>query len=326
MRCSLTLFLACSAPSSLGSLLAAQATPVQSRPLPIGATTASATTNDEGPAGIVPFVKGPNLSLATTSQHDSSDGWSSLLSPNFAWRFNRSFSADVGGTIYDYINVLVTGGTKAKPTYTNSTRHFVAGDTALNGHYEAHPSLLDYNLTFTLGIPTGDEADGLGAGQATYNFTNHFEKDFNIFSPDIEIGFGDSSALTGSRVRKDYTSVGKLANFQAGGSVDLPMHLNFEADAYEVLPLSSETLYSTTGKGKKKVTTATNEGVAEDNGFTTALDIPFNGPCHAFRLLQSQSAQSHRHRRLFLHLPAQSPAPSGDPLRLALIRQSPVIR
>jgi hypothetical protein len=264
------LLLACSAPS----LLRAQASPS----IPdIGATSASATTNDEGPAGIVPFVKGPNVSLITTSQHDSDNGWSSLLTPDLAWRFNRRFSADASTPIYDYINVLVTGGTKAKPTYTETTRKVVAGDTAINGHFDAHPSLLDYNFTATLGAPTGDKNDGLGAGQVTYNLNNHFEKDFDIFSPDIEIGFGDSSQLIGSRIQKSYTSVGKLAHFQAGSSVDLPFHTTFDAEAYEELPLSSQILYSTTGKGKKKVTTATNEGVAEDNGFTTSLDIPLNG-------------------------------------------------
>ena len=47
-------------------------------------------------------------------------------------------------------------------------------------------------------------------------------------------------------------------------------------EAYEELPLAKELIYSTTGKGKKKVTTSTNVGPGEDNGFTTSLDIPLN--------------------------------------------------
>ena len=35
-------------------------------------------------------------------------------------------------------------------------------------------------------------------------------------TPNIELGIGDSSSLVGTRVRKDYTSVGGLAHFQAG--------------------------------------------------------------------------------------------------------------
>ncbi len=241
-----------------------------------GSTTASGSTNDAGPTGIIPFVRGPNLSVGTTSQHDSSDGWSSLLTPDLAWRFDRHFSADVGTPIYTYINVLMTAGTKAKPVYTSAIEHFAPGDTALSGHFEASPSLFDYNGTATLGLPSGSQTDGLGAGQVTYFFNNHFEHSFGIFSPDIELGIGDSSDLVGTRVRRDYTSVGLLAHFQAGTTVALPRNVSFSADAYEGLPLANETLYSTTGKGKKKVTTATTSGVAEDNGFTTSLDIPLN--------------------------------------------------
>jgi hypothetical protein len=266
LRTSLALLCACALPASL----CAQATPA-------GGVTASATTNDEGPAGIIPFVKGPNLSLATTSQHDSANGWSSLLTPDFAWRFDKHFAADTSLPIYDYINVVVTGGAKAKPTYTNATKNHALGDMALNGHFDASLGWLDYNGALTLGVPTGNKDYGLGAGKPTYNFNNHFEKDFDIFSPDIEIGIGDASDLVGPRVQKSYVSVGELAHFQAGTSVELPWKMTFDTEAYEELPISSQTLYSTTGKGKKKVTTATNAGVAEDNGFTNSLDIRLNG-------------------------------------------------
>lgn len=248
----------------------AQATPAQQA----GSTTASATTNDTGPAGIIPEVKGFNASLGTSSQHDSSNGWSSVLTPNIAFRFNRFFSADVGAPIYGYINVYANTGTKAKPVYAYATKHGVIGDTTLSAHAEAHPDLFDYNATVTLGLPSGNTKYGLGAGQVTYNFNNHFEHSLGFFAPDIELGITDSSALVGTRVRKSYVAVGTLAHFQAGGSFELPRHLSFDAEAYEELPLASTTIYSTTGKGKKKVTTATNAGAAEDNGFSSSLDIP----------------------------------------------------
>ena len=78
------------------------------------------------------------------------------------------------------------------------------------------------------------------------------------------------------RVVKSYVAVGPLAHFQAGTAVYLPWNMSFEADAYEELPLAKDLVYSTTGKGKKKVTTSTNEGPAEDNGFITSLDIPLS--------------------------------------------------
>ena len=249
----------------------------QRPPVADGATTGEATTNDEGPAGIVPYTRGYNLSLGTTSQHDSSNGWSSLLTPNAAYRFNRHFSADFELPVYTYINVLVSGGTAARPTSTYTTRHHSVADAALNGHYETSLRFLDYNTTVTLGFPTGSPAYGLGAGKYTYGFNNHFEKAFGISSPDVELGIGDSSNIEDTRVRRSFTTVGELAHFQAGTSVSLPRNINFSADAYEDLPVSSQIVFSTTGKGRKKKTTATNEGAAEDNGFTNSLDIPLSG-------------------------------------------------
>ena len=239
-------------------------------------STSAATTTNDGPPGAIPIVKGFNLSLITTSQHDSSNGWSSLLTPNAAYRFNKNFSTDVSVPLYDYIVVETSGGTVRVPTTTYTTKHFVAGDTVLNGHYQASPDLFDYEFTGTLGLPSGNTSYGLGAGQVTYQFNNTFQQSFSIFTPTISIGIGDSSSLSQTRVRKAYTTVGTEAVFQAGTSVDLPFDMNFSASAYENLPIAAQTLYSTTGRGKKKVTTAIGKSTAEDNGFETSLDIPLN--------------------------------------------------
>lgn len=227
-----------------------------------------------GPAGIIPVARGYNFSVVSTTEHDSANGWSSLLSPNLAYRFTRHFSADVSAPIYTHINVLATTGTKARPIQTPTTKSFVPGDTSLSAHFDASPFSLDYTLTTSVGLPTGDSALGLGAGQTTYNVNNHVEKSFGPLSPDLEIGIADSSSLVASRIRKSYLSVGTLAHFQAGSSVALPHHLNFSADAYEELPIASQTLYSTTGHGKKRKRTAIGQSVAEDNGIATSLDLP----------------------------------------------------
>jgi hypothetical protein len=236
--------------------------------------TSDTETTDALPGGVIPVVKGFNFSLVTASQHDSSNGWSSVLTPDAAWRFSPRFSFDANVPVFPYINVDANTGTKILPVYKYETKHFVLGDATLNGHYESHHEVLDYSATVTLGLPTGDDAFGLGAGQVTYAVNNHIERGLAIFTPDIEVGIGDSSSAFGARARKSYVAVGTLAYFQAGTSVDLPLKMNFDAEAYEELPVASTTIYSTTGKGKKKVTTATSEGAAEDNGFNTSLDIP----------------------------------------------------
>jgi hypothetical protein len=231
-------------------------------------------TNDSGPAGIIPVAKGFNASMGTTSQHDSSSGWSSLLTPNVAYRLNRYISVDAGVPMYMYINIDANVGTKTKPVYVYSPKKGAFGDTSLSFHGDATAWTIDYNGTVSLGLPSGNTDYGLGAGQVTYNINNHFEKNFDLFTPDIEFGFGDTTTLVSQRVLKSYVAVGPMAHFQAGTAVNLPWRMSFEADAYEELPLDKNLVYSTTGSGKKKVTTATNTDPAEDNGFLTSLDIP----------------------------------------------------
>jgi hypothetical protein len=192
----------------------------------LGGVTAGAVTNDSGPAGIVPTKRGFDASLATSSQHDSSSGWSSVLTPNVAFRLNRYLSADVGVPWYMYINIDADIGTKAKPVFRYTPKKGVFGDTTLAAHLDATALTVDYNATLSMGLPSGNTDYGLGAGQVTYDINNHFEKSLGIFTPDIELGYGDVSALVDQRVLKSYIAVGPQMHFQAGTSVDLPHHMS----------------------------------------------------------------------------------------------------
>jgi len=237
----------------------------------VSGKTASSTST-AGPAGVVPAGQGFNASLTQATQHDSSNGWSTLSTPNLAYRFNSHLSADFSVPIYDSISVEVRTGAKAHPIYQEETKHGILGDSALAAHLDFSPSLFDYTLTTAVGLPTGKPAYGLGAGHPTYSITNHIEKSLGVFTPDFELGVSDSNNLTERRVRKSFTAVGAFANLQAGSSIDLPAGIEFEADGYEQLPLNTATIYSTTARGKRKVSATT--GSAEDNGVLTSLDIP----------------------------------------------------
>ena len=226
--------------------------------------------------------------MVTTSQHDSAAGWSNLLTPNVAWRFNRHFSVNSETPVYTYINVSVatgftrTAGIITGTQYTLETKNWQYGDTSIAGQFEAHPKIFDYNVTATLGAPTGNYIYGLGAGKYTYSVVNHFEHAFfDFLDPDIELGIGDASNLINSRVRQSYVAVGQQAHFQAGLSVWLPWDIGFTSDAYEELPLSTQTVTSETLKGKKGklkiVKTSAQKSIGEDNGFLNTLDIPLNG-------------------------------------------------
>jgi hypothetical protein len=254
-----------------------------------GSTTASASTNDSGPLGIVPLKHGFNASLGSTSQHDSSNGWSSIITPNVAYRFSPHWSGNVGLPIYAHIeidtakDVVNKAGDVTSQAYVFKARSFLFGDTDISAEFEAHPRLFDYNVTTSLGTPTGDYPNGLGAGQVTYAINNHFEHPIgDWFTPELELGIGDSSNLIDSRVRQSYTVIGENAHFQFGFGFSLPLDINFTTDAYEDLPLSSQTVTSSTtngkkGKQEKTIITTSQESFGEDNGFLNTLDIPLNG-------------------------------------------------
>lgn len=238
--------------------------------------SAAAAINDSGPEGIMPATKGLNVSLGTSSQHNSTNGWSSILNPNVAYRFNRHFSLDASVPLYAYVNVYSNIGPVAKPFYAYNIRSGAFGDMTLSfeGDQMFHSTF--YSGTVSLGLPSGNTGYGLGAGQVTFNFNNRFERGLGIFTPNVELGIGDTSNLVEQRVLKSYISVGPMAHFQAGTAVDLKWKMSFEAEAYEELPLDTNLVFSSTGSGKKKVTTSTNTDPAEDNGFITSLDIPLS--------------------------------------------------
>jgi hypothetical protein len=196
------------------------------------------TASGAGPSGIIPFNRGLNASLGTSSQHDSSNGWSSILTPGAAYRFTRAVSINASIPIYASINVETNIGTKTKPVYVSTTKHGVAGDASFAAVLETHPQPFDYTATFAIGLPSGNTAYGLGAGHASYNFNNHFEKSLGIFSPNIEVGIANSSRLIATRV---------------------PATIYFA------------------GRGRKKTTTTASSTPAEDNGFDASLDVPLSG-------------------------------------------------
>ena len=238
--------------------------------------SAMAAEMDSGAPGVVPVSKGFNASMATISQHDSIIGWSSFLMPNLAYRFNRHLSVNVGAPIYLYVNIYSNTGTKARPKYAYKPKNGSVGDTVLTVEGDAGLKSVGYIGTFTLGMPSGNTDYGLGAGQCTFGFNQHIEKSVGRSTPDVEVGYSDTSNLVDRRILKNYIAVGPMAHFQAGTTVALPLRMSFEANAYEELPLAKNIVYSTSGKGKKRVRTGTNHDPTEDNGFISSLDLPLS--------------------------------------------------
>ena len=260
------------APISLAASHCAQA-----QALSGGSPTTSASSDGQFPAGVVPVFRGPNLSLATTSQHDSTSGWSSLLTPALAYRFGDHFSINASFPIFASVNTYqqtapAKGGTAA--TYGFVNHHFLLGDSATAAEFSANAAGFEDTLGATIGIPTGDPALGLGAGHTTFEISNHIDHSLGDYiTPELELALDNSPNLTLRRVRKSYTATGLSAHLQGGLGISLPRNINLSVDGYDDLPLGSQTV---TGK-KKKAAVAAQSTDGADNGILNTLDIPVSG-------------------------------------------------
>ena len=241
----------------------------------LAAIRAAANDSIARPEPGLRFLRPFDLSLTTSSQDDTAGGWTSIFYPSLAWRLNSRFGVDVSVPAYVYLDTYTNVGTAAKPVYEyKPLRGGAWGDTVLNFQGDFPLRSFGYSGIFSLGLPSGNTGYGIGAGQATYSFNNWLEKDVGRFTPNVALGYGNTSSLINQGVLRNYIAVGPMAHFQAGASVSLTRSLTFNAAAYEELPLATDLIYSTTGKGKKAVTTSTNRDPGEDNGFLTSLSMP----------------------------------------------------
>lgn len=244
------------------------------------AATASSSVSSDTLAEDMLALNGPelpqrgfNASVAFNGLHDSQLGWATYVQPAISWRFNRIFSTDATIPIYFYRK-----GYKYRPnkptTGPLTTQTGELGDTTISGHAEFSPPWLDYTPTASVNAPTGDSTYGLSTGRVTYLFNNDFQKAVGAFTPDLQLGIGDSSDLVNRRVVRNYDTLGTLAYFQAGGTYNLPINMDLESDLYEQLPLGNQKIYTQVVRRKKKKVLEKSNGNAEDNGVTVSVDIP----------------------------------------------------
>ena len=220
-----------------------------------------------------PLLDGFDAAVTVAGAHDSFLGWYSVISPEISYTFSPRYSADLSGSIYPYR--LAANPDQA----TAAARKFVsangsAGDMLLEVHGTYNPGPYRDIATAAMTFPTGDRAHGLGTGQVTFNFDNRLERYFGKTGMLVDIGGGDSSALQNRLVTEDDSSLGPLAQFQAGLVSWLGPNLSVQSLAYEQLPIGDQKIYTTVGRGPFAITTATGRRVIEDNGFTTTLDMP----------------------------------------------------
>ena len=247
--------------------------PADKPPEPQPSATQTALDIPEVPGFAAP-LHGWNGGLTISGIHDSVTGWATLATPAVGYSFNDIFSIDATIPIYFY-RLADSRSTHSRPTAKLVNQRGEPGDLVLGFHAQFIPHAYQYQLTGLVTAPTGDKEYGLTTGRVTFDISNHFERTYRRITPNLEIGAGDSTTLVNRTVTKNYTSLGPLAHFQIGLSVELLRGITFESDAYEQLPIGDQKIYGPSRNGKATVVTGHN--VTEDNGFTNTLDVPLIG-------------------------------------------------
>jgi hypothetical protein len=238
----------------------------------------------------LPFLHGFNAGITIAGIHDSVVGYSTLATPSVGYSFNDIFSVDATIPIYMY-RLAESLSPRPRATQLLVNQRGEIGDVVVGFHAQFIPSLFLYQANFAVTAPSGDEAYGLTTGRCTFDLNNHFERTFGRFTPDLEVGVGDSSYLVNRLVNKNYTSLGPISHFQAGLAIELIRGISFETDAYENLPIGDQKIYGPSRNGR--ATVVTGHSVTEDNGFTNYLEIPIDS---------HTSLSSYYSRSLRLHI------------------------
>jgi hypothetical protein len=250
-------------------LVFAQQTPALSE-LPQAPTSATTSADVPEVPGLDAPDRGWNAGLTITGVHDSTTGWATLADPAVSYSFNDIFSVDATLPIYFY-RLAESRSMHPPPNAQLVSQRGELGDLILGLHAQFRPTLFQYQLTGAVTAPTGDEAYGLSSGRVTFDISNLFQRTYRRYTPYLEVGGGDSTALVNRLVNKNYTSLGPLAHFETGVSVELPLRSTFETGIYEQLPIGDQKIYGPSSNGKRTVVSGYH--VTEDNGFTNVLDI-----------------------------------------------------
>ena len=256
--------------------------------------TASGCVAQSAPSSLTLHMPDRGFSSYTnlSQSYDSSANWTSIIDSTVSYNFNRVFGISLGAPFYLAYNqplftstTTPTGGTTTQ--FTPISGFNAMGDVRFGLRFATPTPIIKYVATVTGTAPTGDSSIGISTGRATADFNNHVEFDLGHFSPLLDLGITNTSALV-SAVKRPYTTLGMLSHYKAGLGLPLGKRLSFEFAGYENLPLGLQKLYSqefnrgpgsisSGGNGKsapiyEQVAAAIGKGFTEDNGFTTGLN------------------------------------------------------
>jgi hypothetical protein len=228
--------------------------------------------------GIGTLLHGVNAGVTFSGVHDSSIGWYTVATPAMSYTYSRHYAADVSFSIYpsrEVVDDVRNVDPGAPPTQQLVLATGELSDTFIGLHGAFNARKLRNTATASFTLPTGDNAEGLGAGKLTFDFSDRLEFQARKTSLLLDIGAGNSSGLFNRMVTNNYTSIGPLAHFQQGVAF-WPFRLGYiQSVLYEQIPIGDQTVYTNPGPpGSPGATVVFGNGLGHDSGVTTAVGIP----------------------------------------------------
>jgi hypothetical protein len=98
-------------------------------------------------------------------------------------------------------------------------------------------------MTLSGAAPTGDSSKGLGAGHASYDWTNNFDHSFGRVTPFGNAGIANAIPQM-KFVQRQFESYGHAAHFEFGSSLRLLGPFNASISGYDIEPWGTQTLLS----------------------------------------------------------------------------------
>jgi hypothetical protein len=172
--------------------------------------------------------------------HDSSAGWSSVISSTLGYNLNQTFAVELGAPFY---LLTTTQATSSSGSTTTTTHTGSLGDAFLSLKAQKKSDVLDYSTAFTVTAPTGDTEAGVSTGRATFTWGNRLEHGFDRITPFGEASIANSLTST-PRHPRGYTTLGAVSEFRGGAGFDLLKHVSLETSAYADVGYGDQKMYS----------------------------------------------------------------------------------
>lgn len=158
------------------------------------------------------------------------------LDTSVGYDFNEYFGADVGLPVY-----IVHASS------SSTTAGFSSGNGIGNAYVDLRLTVRNpvVNFASTLSgmAPTGNTSLGLSTGRVTYDWDNHFDRDFSGLRPFADVGIGNTIADTHFFVRP-FTTLGFVSHFEGGATYRIVPFIRVGGSLYDDLPSGQQKVFS----------------------------------------------------------------------------------